>query len=74
LETLGVSFRGVGSLACSKFSPVPGPCRKSRVEVDRGRVADRAAKNAAPRSLPRAEGTTEAMMAASGSLLGQFRG
>lgn len=34
LETLGVSFLGVGSLACSKFSPVPGPCRRQRVDVD----------------------------------------
>ena len=33
LDTLGVSFRGVGSLACSKFSPVPGPCRRSREDV-----------------------------------------
>lgn len=31
-DTLGVNLRGLGSLAWLKFSPVPGPCRRSWAE------------------------------------------
>lgn len=42
-ETFGVSLRGVGSLACSRFSPVPGPWFRSRVAVAKLREAGRTA-------------------------------
>ena len=39
IDTFGVSLVGSGSLACSKFSPVPGPCFRSRAEVVKVRAA-----------------------------------
>lgn len=42
LETLGVTFRGKGSLACILFSPVPGPWFRSPLEVVNDRAAWRA--------------------------------
>lgn len=38
-DTFCVSLGGNGSLACSKFSPVPGPCFRSRTEVVKDRTA-----------------------------------
>lgn len=47
-ETLGVSFLGVGSFACIRFSPVPGPWldKNGLVDIGRSRNGDgvRAAK------------------------------
>jgi hypothetical protein len=39
-ETLGVSFLGVGSFACIRFSPVPGPELDKNWLVERGRRKD----------------------------------
>jgi hypothetical protein len=36
-ETLGALFLGVGSFACARFSPVPGPWLDKNGLVDRGR-------------------------------------
>jgi hypothetical protein len=59
LDTLGVRVRGLGSLACWKFSPAPGPWRRERSEVDNGRE-DVRARNSGSRL--RMEGTREAML------------
>lgn len=61
LETFGVSLRGRGSLACSRFSPVPGPWRCRRVEVAKDRVAGRAARRLALAQHARTTGAKLAM-------------
>ena len=60
LETLGVNVRAEGSLAGAKFSPVPGPCRRSRLEVDKG-LEVRTAYAATLGTLVRIAGIREAM-------------
>lgn len=60
-DTFWVSLRGRGSLACSRFSPVPGPCFCKRVEVAKDRVAGLAARRLALAQHARTAGTKLAM-------------
>jgi hypothetical protein len=60
-ETFGVVLRSVGSLACSRFSPVPGPWFCRRVEAVKYRAAGRAARRLALAQHARTAGTKLAM-------------
>jgi hypothetical protein len=71
LETFGVSFLGYGSLACSRFSPVPGPCLRRLRDVAKERMGHPRDRVAKPHENARTAGTKLAMTRPSQRKLGE---